>query len=147
MHATQARNREATYALMRFMLGALFVCHGAQKLWGAFGGPAADKPLMVAGGVIEFFGGLLIAVGLLTRAAAFLASGEMAVAYFLSHAGKGFWPIVNGGEKAVLYCFAFLFVAAYGGGIYSLDAVVRRANAVPDEPGVARHVTPSVPRV
>ena len=147
MHATQARHREATYALMRFMLGALFVCHGAQKLWGAFGGPAADKPLMIAGGVIEFFGGLLIAVGLLTRAAAFLASGEMAVAYFLSHAGKGFWPIANGGEKAVLYCFAFLFVAAYGGGIYSLDALIRRANAVPDESGVPRHVAPAVPRV
>lgn len=147
MHATQARHREATYALMRFMLGALFVCHGAQKLWGAFGGPAADKPLMIAGGVIEFFGGILIAVGLLTRAAAFLASGEMAVAYFMSHATKGFWPIVNGGEKAILYCFSFLFIAAYGGGIYSFDALVRRANAVPDDTGVHRHVTAAAPRV
>jgi putative oxidoreductase len=147
MHAKQARTREATYALMRFMLGALFVCHGAQKLWGAFGGPAADKPLMIAGGVIEFFGGILIAVGLLTRAAAFLASGEMAVAYFMSHAAKGFWPIVNGGEKAILYCFPFLFIAAYGGGIYSLDAVVRRANAVPEDTGVPRHVTAASSRV
>ena len=147
MHATQARHREAIYALMRFMLGALFVCHGAQKLFGAFGGPSADKGLMVAGGVIEFFGGILIAVGLMTRGAAFLASGMMAVAYFMSHAPKGFWPIVNGGEKAVLYCFAFLFVAAYGGGIYSLDAVVRRANAVPDDTGVRRHVAAAAPRV
>ena len=133
MHATQARHREAIYALMRFMLGALFVCHGAQKLFGAFGGPSADKGLMVAGGM--------------TRGAAFLASGMMAVAYFMSHAPKGFWPIVNGGEKAVLYCFAFLFVAAYGGGIYSLDAVVRRANAVPDDTGVRRHVAAAAPRV
>jgi len=147
MHATQARHREAIYALMRFVLGALFVCHGAQKLFGAFGGPSADKPLMIAGGVIEFFGGILIAVGLLTRATAFLASGEMAVAYFMSHASKGFWPIVNGGEKAILYCFPFLFIAAYGGGIYSLDAVVRRANAVPDDTGVHRHVTAAAPRV
>jgi len=147
MHATQARNREATYAVMRFILGALFVCHGAQKLFGAFGGPSADKPLMIAAGVIEFFGGLLIAVGLLTRAAGFLASGEMAVAYFLSHAPKGLWPIVNGGERAVLYCFAFLFVAAHGGGIYSLDALVRRANAQPEEAGVPRHVTAAAPPV
>jgi putative oxidoreductase len=146
MHATQARHREAIYALMRFILGALFVCHGAQKLFGAFGGPRADTLLMTAGGVIEFFGGLLIAVGLMTRAAAFLASGMMAVAYFMAHAPRGFWPIVNGGETAVL-CFAFLFVAAFGGGIYSLDAVVRRANAVPDDTGVGRHVTAAVPRV
>jgi putative oxidoreductase len=147
MHATQARHRETTYALMRFVLGALFVCHGAQKLFGAFGGPAADEPLMIAGGVIEFLGGILIAVGLLTRAAAFLASGEMAVAYFMSHAPKGFWPIVNGGEKAILYCLPFLFIAAYGGGIYSLDALVRRANAMPEDAGVHRHVTAAAPRV
>ena len=147
MHATQARHRETIYALMRFILGALFVCHGAQKLFGAFGGPSADKPLMTAGGVIEFFGGILIAVGLLTRVASFLCSGEMAVAYFMAHAPKGFWPIVNGGEIAVLYCFAFLFVAAYGGGIYSLDAVVRRANALPEETGVRQHVTAAAPRV
>jgi putative oxidoreductase len=147
MHATQARHREVAYALMRFVLGALFICHGAQKLFGAFGEAAADKPLMIAGGVIEFFGGILIAVGLMTRGAAFLASGMMAVAYFMSHAPKGFWPIVNGGEKAVLYCFAFLFVAAYGGGMYSLDAVVRRANALPEEEGVRRHVTATAPRV
>jgi putative oxidoreductase len=132
---------------MRLVLGALFVCHGAQLLFGAFGGPSADKPLMVAGGVIEFFGGILIAVGLMTRGAAFLASGTMAVAYFMSHAPRGFWPIVNGGEMAVFYCFAFLFIAAYGGGRYSLDAVVRRANALPDDAGVAGHVTAPATRV
>ena len=80
MQTVPSRYTEATYALMRFMLGALFACHGAQKLFGAFGGEVATKPLMIAGGVIELFGGLLIAVGLLTRAASFLSSGMMATA-------------------------------------------------------------------
>ena len=127
MQAPSSRYSEILYAVLRFVAGALFACHGAQKLFGAFGGQVGEKPLMLAGGVIEFFGGLLIAAGLLTRAAAFLASGMMAVAYFMAHAPKGFWPIVNGGENAVLYCSAFLFIAAHGAGIYSLDAALRRA--------------------
>jgi putative oxidoreductase len=147
MRNTSNRYVEITYALLRFMTGALFVCHGAQKLFGAFGQAAADKPLMIAGGVIELFGGLLVAVGLLTRPAAFLASGMMAVAYFLSHAPKGFFPIANGGEKAVLYCFAFLFICAYGGGLYSLDGLFRRAtDAMPGERPL-RNMTAAVPRV
>jgi len=77
---------------------------------------------MKFGGVIEFGGGLLVALGLLTSWAAFLASGEMAVAYFMAHAPGGFWPIQNRGELAVAYCFLFLFICAYGGGRYSLDA-------------------------
>jgi len=149
MHATPAHTRytEATYALMRFVLGALFLCHGVQKLFGAFGEPAAGKPLMMAGGVIELLAGLLIALGLMTRAAAFIASGEMAVAYLMSHAPKGLWPIANGGEKAVLYCFAFLFMAAYGGGAYSLDAVFRRAPVDARETDVVPQVTAAAPRV
>jgi len=125
---TERRNRfaEPAYALMRFMAGALLACHGAGKLFGAFGGHVADAPLMKFGGVIEFGGGIFMAVGLLTRWAAFLASGMMAVAYFTSHAPDGFWPIRNHGELAVVYCFLFLFVAAYGGGRYSLDAVLGR---------------------
>lgn len=142
------RYSEIAYALMRFMMGALFVCHGAQKLFGAFGQAAADKPLMIAGGVIEFFGGLLIALGLLTRPAAFLASGMMAVAYFMAHAPKGFWPIVNHGESAVLYCFAFLFISAHGGGLYSLDGLFRRTTAavMPGERPL-RNMTAALPRV
>jgi putative oxidoreductase len=139
---------------MRFILGALFACHGAQKLFGAFGEPASSKPLMIAGGVIELLAGVLIAFGLMARAAAFIASGEMAVAYFISHAPKGFWPIANGGERAVLYCFAFLFISAYGGGLYSLDTVVRRASslanaddAAAEAAGVPGHVTATAPRV
>jgi len=73
-------------------------------------------------GIIEFLGGLLIAVGLFTRPVAFLASGQMAVAYFLAHAPQGFWPILNGGELAALYCFTWLFFFAHGPGEYSLDA-------------------------
>lgn len=96
---------------------------------------------------IEFFGGLLIAAGLLTRAAAFLASGMMAIAYFMAHAPKGFWPIVNGGENAMLYCFLFLSVAAYGAGAYSLDGALRRAAEVARDAHPGRGVPACAPRV
>ena len=86
MRAEPGRFSEKAYSVMRVMVGALFACHGAQKLFGAFGGQVAGKPLMIVGGIIEFGGGLLVALGLLTRPAAFLASGMMAVAYFMAHA-------------------------------------------------------------
>ena len=115
------------YALFRFVVGALFACHGAQKLFGVLGGQKmTGVPLMLAGGIIEFAGGVLIALGLLTGWAAFIASGEMAVAYFMVHAKGGFWPIVNKGELAVAYCFVVLYIAARGGGPYSLDAKLLR---------------------
>ena len=121
------RHAERIYALLRIVAGILFACHGAQKLFGALGGTAmTSNPMMLAGGIIEFGGGLLIAIGLFTSWAAFLASGEMAVAYFMVHAKGGFWPIVNKGELAVLYCFLFLYMAARGGGPYSLDAAMRK---------------------
>ena len=125
MAAVPRRASEFVYALTRVVVGLLFTCHGAQKLFGAFGGERATQPLMVFGGAIEFFGGLLIAVGLATRIAALLASGEMAVAYFMAHAPGGFWPIVNKGELAVVYCFLFLLIATLGGGRYSIDALIR----------------------
>ena len=144
MHISESRYSPTVYAVLRVVVGVLFACHGAQKLFGAFGAEAVSgKPLMFAAGVIEFFGGILIAAGLLTRAAAFLASGQMAVAYFMAHAPKGFWPIVNHGENAVLYCFIFLFIAAYGAGEYSLDAVLRRAGGVAREPHPAERVPAS----
>ena len=119
-----------TYTLFRLVTGLLFVCHGAQKLFGAFGGTRMTAPMFVAGGVIEFVGGILIAAGLFASFAAFLASGEMAVAYFTMHAPHAFLPIVNHGELAVLYCFAFLFIAARGSGAWSLDALIwKRAAA------------------
>src|SRR5262245_39923237 len=111
------------YALLRFFAGAMFAFHGAQKLFGAFGGQAmTDKPLMLVAGVIELFGGLLIALGLAASYAAFVASGQMAAAYFMAHAPGCFLPIVNKGELAVLYCFVFLYIAARGSGEWSLDA-------------------------
>ena len=116
------------YAAMRFMLGLMYACHGAGKLFGAFGSqPATDKPLMLVAGVIEFFGGLLIAIGLKADYAAFLASGQMAAAYFMVHASGGFWPIVNKGELAVVYCFVFLYIASRGSGTISLDAALRKS--------------------
>ena len=127
MNVESTRYTEISYALMRVMSGLLFACHGAQKLLGSFGGKAdTSNTLMMVAGVIELGGGLLMAVGLFTRVAAFIASGEMAVAYFMAHAPGGFWPIVNKGEPAVVYCFVFLFIAAAGGGRYSLDAALRR---------------------
>jgi len=118
---------ERVYALFRFVVGILFACHGAQKLFGAFGMPAmTSNPMMLAAGIVEFGGGLLVAIGLLTSWAAFLASGEMAVAYFMAHAHGSFWPIVNKGELAVVYCFVFLYIAARGSGAYSADAMMHR---------------------
>jgi putative oxidoreductase len=109
------------YTLFRIVFGLLFASHGAQKIFGVLGGQKADQPLFMVGGWIELVTGLLIVIGLFTGVAAFIASGEMAVAYFMVHAPNGFWPLVNHGEAAVLYCFAFLYMAARGGGPWSLD--------------------------
>lgn len=115
------------YALMRIVAGLLFACHGAQKLFGVLGGQKQEVPLMIAGGVIEIVGGTLIAVGFFTGFAAFICSGMMAVAYFKSHAPGGFWPIMNRGELAALYCFVFLFIASRGSGILSIDALIGKS--------------------
>lgn len=118
---------EVVYAALRVVTGFLFACHGAQKLFGVLGGTRMlSEPLMVAAGVIELVGGVLIAVGLLTSLAAFIASGMMAVAYFKVHAPDGFWPIMNKGEPAVLYCFLMLYIATRGSGRFSLDRVLKR---------------------
>lgn len=128
MNKISGRYAEAAYALMRLIVGLLFACHGAQKIFGAFGGfrgkPGATAPLgslVGVGGLIELVAGLLIALGLFAGLAAFLASGMMAVAYFMAHAPKGFWPILNGGELAVAYCFVFLCIASRGSGHWSVD--------------------------
>ena len=106
------RHAERIYTLLRVVAGLLFACHGAQKLFGALGGTAmTSNPMMLVAGIIEFGGGLLIALGFLTSWAAFLASGQMAAAYFMVHAKGGFWPIINKGELAVAYCFVFLYIA------------------------------------
>ena len=118
---------DVLYAVMRVVVGLLFACHGAQKLFGAFGGQSPlSNPLMTTAGVIEFFGGGLVALGLWAGYAAFIASGLMAVAYFKAHASGGFWPIVNRGELAVLYCFIFLYISSRGSGRLSVDALARK---------------------
>ena len=127
---------DVIYALFRLMFGLLFASHGAQKLLGMFGGvdgkgaklgPDAGLPYLA--GWIELVTGLLIAIGLFTGIAAFLASGTMAAAYFIAHAKGGFWPTVNQGEMAVLYCFAFLYMAARGSGRWSVDGMRRGSTA------------------
>jgi len=107
----------------RILAGIMFSCHGAQKLFGAFGGipPGVPKALIWSAGPIELVGGALIALGLFTRSAAFLCSGLMAFAYFIGHAHNGFWPAANGGEPAILYCWLFLYLAATGPGAWALD--------------------------
>lgn len=110
------------YALMRIVFGFLFVFHGLQKMFGLFGGRTAELvSLRGLAGVIEIVAGTMIMIGFFTRPAAFIASGQMAFAYFLSHYPSAFWPIQNRGELAVLYCFAFLYVAARGAGPLSVD--------------------------
>ena len=119
------RFADPVFALFRFFFGVLFAFHGAQKVFGLFGMPHAATGVPLVAGVIELVAGPLIATGLFAAVAAFIASGEMAVAYFMGHAPHGFLPIVNHGEPAILYCFAFLLIAARGGGRWSLDALLR----------------------
>ena len=110
------------YALMRIVFGFLFIFHGLQKIFGLFGGRTAELlSLRGLAGAIEIVAGALIMAGLFTRPAAFIASGQMAAAYFMSHQPAGFWPIQNRGELAALYCFAFLYIAARGTGAWGLD--------------------------
>jgi putative oxidoreductase len=116
------KNREPIYALLRIVSGILFISHGIQKITGfANETLPSNDILLVMAAVIETIGGFMIIIGWLTDWAAFIASGEMAVAYFKAHAPNGFLPINNGGELAVLYCFLFLFIASYGSGIWSVD--------------------------
>jgi putative oxidoreductase len=118
-------------SVLRIITAFLFIAHGAQKLFGFLappGAPTASLQSQVGiGGILEFFGGLLLLVGLFTRPVAFILCGMMAVAYFQTHAPGGFWPLQNKGELAVLYCFVFLYLAAAGPGPWSVDRALRRA--------------------
>jgi putative oxidoreductase len=110
-------------AITRVLVGISLATHGAQKLLGAFGGIPEGVPAFIVwtAGPIELVGGALMAVGLLTRPVSFLVSGLMAFAYFLGHAGKGFWPILNGGELAMVLSWFSLYLAAQGPGAWALD--------------------------
>ena len=120
--------RSVTHSLLRIVTGLLFAQHGAQKLFGWLGGQQVESLMSMMGiaGILELFGGILIIIGLFTRPVAFILSGEMAVAYFTAHLPNGFWPVVNQGELAALYCFIYLFFAAHGAGRWSLDDVIAR---------------------
>jgi putative oxidoreductase len=112
-------------SVLRIVVGLLFMQHGLSKYFGfPAPSPAAFQMFGILGlaGAIEIVAGALVAVGLFTRVAAFIASGEMAFAYFMVHSPKSFFPLVNGGDAAVLYCFVFLFLALEGGGPWSIDA-------------------------
>ena len=121
-----AKYSDDAYALLRIAAGFMFSFHGAQKILGVFSDfqPPVGSQIWF-GGLIELIGGLLVMVGFQTRGAAFLASGEMAVAYFQFHwkfqLGPKFFPAINEGEMAALYCFVFLFIACRGGVKWSLD--------------------------
>ena len=123
-------------SILRIVVGLLFMEHGLAKLFGfptAALHPAMFQLLWFAG-VIEAFGGLLLAVGLFTSPVAFIMSGEMAVAYFYSHAARNFFPLINGGDAAILYCFIFFYIFVAGGGAWSMDRL-----RSPD--AYARHAT------
>lgn len=119
---------ERMLSIFRIVTGLLFMLHGTQKM---FGFPATDRvmefnlmSLMGLAGVLEVFGGALIVVGLLTRPVAFVLAGEMAFAYFMAHAPRSLYPVTNGGEPSVLYCFSFLYLMMAGGGAWSIDALI-----------------------
>ena len=115
-------------ALLRIVTGLLFLEHATSKFF-AFPVPFPMQPLptlFVAAGIIELVAGALITVGLFTRLAVFIASGEMAVGYFMMHVPQGFWPLVNKGEAAILFCFIFFYLAAAGGGAWSIDSARER---------------------
>ena len=134
---------EHTYELLRIFTGAMFMIHGTQKILGVHaGGPMGGEHPAVAtlpwwSGIIELVCGALVLVGLFTTIGAFIASGEMAVAYFMAHAPHGFIPNLNQGETAVLYCFIFLFIAAHGGGPWSLDRAFFGRKAQASQPAPA----------
>jgi len=118
-------------SVLRIVVALLMMQHGAQKLFGFPAGAQATPtpPLMsMMGfvGILEFFGGLLLLLGLFTRPVAFILSGLLAVAYFMAHAPQGFWPVLNRGELAALYSFVFLYLAVAGGGSWSVDYCWRR---------------------
>src|SRR5687768_12761478 len=123
MGSVLTRLEPPAYAALRVVAGLLFLFHGLQK-FGLVGGQLADfGTLRGVAGIVEVITGPLIMIGLLTPPAAFIASGQMAVAYFMAHAPRAAWPIQNGGEPAVLFCFIFLYIAARGGGRFSVDAL------------------------
>jgi putative oxidoreductase len=133
LEETIARYAPYVLSILRIVAGLLFLEHGMSRLFG-FPSPLPTSPVLSLywfAGAIEFFGGLLVLLGLFTRPAAFIMSGEMAFAYFMSHAPNGFFPILNRGDAAILLCFVFLYLVFAGAGPWSLDALWRKQDATP----------------
>ena len=126
-------------SVVRIAVGLLFFQHGAEKIWGLAGGRIDHNFVTMHGiaGPIEVIGGGLLIAGLFTRATSFILCGEMAVAYFSRWAPRGFWPITNGGEEAVLFCFLFLWLVSAGAGPWSLDYLIQRETVPRVEPVAA----------
>jgi len=123
--------RPQLLSLLRFMTGLLILQHGCAKYLNFPVGPmnhASPSTMSGAAGILELAGGILLVLGLFTRPVAFILSGMCAVAYFYAHAPRGFFPILNAGELAVLYCFTLLYIASAGGGAWSLDRSMRKAD-------------------
>jgi putative oxidoreductase len=123
-------------SVLRIVVALLFIEHGTQKLFGFPPSPNPGPPLLLFSlrgiqGLLEFFGGFLLLIGLFTRPVAFILSGDMAVAYFMAHAPRSFFPVINGGDSAILYCFVFLYLAVAGGGVWSVDAFRERSSPKP----------------
>ncbi len=122
---------EIALNLLRIIMGFLFMPHGAQKMFGVLGKKAESVfTLHGAAGPLEFIGGLMILIGLWTRPTAFVCSGLMAVAYWITWGHLGFWPILNGGELATIYCFVLLFLSANGGGEFSVDGWLKKRRTI-----------------
>jgi putative oxidoreductase len=135
MKSTLSRWSPHALSVLRIVAGFLFIEHGSQKLFAMPAGPSATPVELVSiiglAGILEFFCGVFVMLGLFTRTAAFVASGEMAVAYFWKHALQGYSPLMNHGELAVIYCFVFLYIASAGGGPWSLDHLRKRNPFLP----------------
>jgi len=135
--STQDRWTPRLLSILRMVTAFVFMEHGTQKVFHFPTAPMSAHmpghlpPHLIVAGLLEAFGGLLILVGLFIRPVAFILAGEMAVAYFMVHAGQGFWPLLNRGETAVIYCFVFLYLAAAGGGAWSADRLWGRGSNPP----------------
>jgi putative oxidoreductase len=117
----------ALLSVFRGIFGLMFLAHGVSKYFGIPRFPMPLTPMLHVAGALELVGGALLMIGLFTRPVAFVLSGMMAVAYFMAHLPQGFLPLANGGEAAILYCFAFLYLAAAGGGSVGVDAARKAA--------------------
>jgi putative oxidoreductase len=117
-------------SVLRIMTGLLFIEHGTQKFFGFPGPGPALSALVFAQGILELGGGFLLLIGLFTRPVAFILAGDMAVAYFIAHAPRGFFPTLNGGQLAILFCFVFLYLFVAGGGVWSIDAQLSSRRAI-----------------